>query len=74
MCLGELPNEGKLLDMYICNGEIIDQEEVTIKSIPEIVNGDLELEAFLRLLLKVDPTSRPSAEEALAHPYLSHCN
>lgn len=66
--------EGKLLDLYINNGAIIEQEEASIKSIQEITNNDPELESFLRALLKVDPNSRPSAEQALSHDYLSHCN
>jgi len=74
MCLGEIPAEGKLLDEYFADGKIIEQEEVSIKSIQEITNGDQELESFLRDLLKVNPCQRPSAEEALSHVYLSHCN
>lgn len=62
------------MDLYINNGKIIDQEEVAIKSIQEITNNDPELESFLRALLKVDPSARPSADEALSHEYLSHCN
>ncbi len=29
---------------------------------------------FVRWLLEIDPTKRPSAKEALQHPWLTECN
>ena len=61
-----------MLDAYVKNGKIIEPEDVECKTIEEIVSGDTDLEDFLRKLLTVDPLGRPTAEEALAHPWLNH--
>lgn len=71
MSLGQLPIEGKLLSVYVDEGKIIDQDEVNVKCIEEISNGDELLEDFLRQLLSVDPTARPTAEMALNHAWLN---
>lgn len=71
LCLGSLPNEGKLLSVYVDEGGIIDQEEVEWESIEEIVKGDEELADFLRFVLCVDPEQRFTAEDALNHPWLN---
>lgn len=71
MCLGQLPEEGKLLSVYVEDQKILDQEEVRVKFIEEIASGDEALEEFLRALLAVDPNKRPSADEALNYRWLS---
>jgi serine/threonine protein kinase len=57
--------------LYVKDNQIIDEEEVEIKTLQQITNNDQELESFLRCLLTVDPNFRPSAEEALSHSYMS---
>jgi len=73
LCTGEVPREGKLVDLYINEDGTIKGEEsfdIHMKTLEEIASGDTLLYEFLRLLLRIDPTNRPSASEALAHPWL----
>jgi hypothetical protein len=72
LSLGQVPAEGKLLSVYVKDGKVIELDDVEFMSLEDIANGDEKLVDFLKGLLAVDPDFRPSAEEALSHPWLNY--
>lgn len=73
LCTGEIPKEGKLADLYVNEDGTLKDDNFpsNIKTLKELALGDHLLYDFLKLLLRIDPTNRPSASEALAHPWLN---
>lgn len=66
MCLGDLPEEeGELV-----GGFFLDNLG-SVERIEDIAKGDKVLEEFLKMVLTIDHNKRPSAEEALNHPFVN---
>lgn len=56
---------------YLENGNNAELDKVSVTNLQDIAKGDKVFEEFLRTLLTVDYKARPTADQALKHPFFS---